>query len=110
MTQIASPVPDASEKPPRSKLLLAWMIVSQILALLAILALGGLGIFGVLLQGSFDLVWFFGFLAPLLMLIPLIASWFAYGKRKENLAWILTSVPLVYVCLDVTIMYAGIFF
>ena len=100
---------NAAPKPPRSKALLAWMIISQILGIISIVALGGFGIFGVLLDGSFNFTWFLEFLAPLLMLIPLIASWFAYGKRNEKLAWILTSLPILYVCLDVVIVFGWMF-
>ncbi|MFZ5856329.1 MAG: hypothetical protein ACOYZ6_05825 [Chloroflexota bacterium] len=93
---------------PRSKALLAWMIVSQILGILTILAAAAIGVFGYLLDGKVSFGMFAIFLSPLLMLIPLAASWFAYAKRKEKQAWILTSLPIVYVCLDVGIMAAGI--
>jgi hypothetical protein len=96
-------------KPPRSKALLAWMIISQILGIISILALGGLGIFGFLLDGTISFSWFLEFLSPLLMLIPLIGSWFAYGKRNEKLAWILTSLPILYVCLDMVIVFGWVF-
>jgi hypothetical protein len=96
-------------KPPRSKALLAWMIVSQILGLLPMLALGGLGIFGILLDGTIDFRGFLQFLSPLIMLIPLIGSWVAYAKRNEKLAWILTSLPILYVCLDMVIVFGWIF-
>jgi hypothetical protein len=89
---------------PRSKALLAWMIVSQILGTLTILAAAGLGVFGYLLDGTISFSFFAMFLSPLFMLIPLVASWFAYAKRKEKQAWILTSLPIVYVCLDVGIV------
>ena len=104
----ASPV-NAGGNPPRSKVLLAWMIISQILGLISILALGGFGIFGILLDGTPNFTWFLEFLAPLLMLIPLVASWFAYAKRNEKLAWILTSLPILYVCLDGMITFGWVF-
>ncbi len=96
--------------PQRSKRLLAWMIISQILGIIPILALGGVGIFGFLLDGSINLRGFIQFLSPMIMLIPLIGSWVAYGKRNEKLAWILTSVPVLYVCLDVLIFFGWILF
>lgn len=94
---------------PRSKALLAWMIVSQILGILPILALGGLGVFGILLDGTINFRGFLQFLSPLFMLIPLIGSWVAYAKRNEKLAWILTSLPMLYVCLDIVIVFGWIF-
>jgi hypothetical protein len=94
---------------PRSKILLAWMIVSQILGLAAILVLLGLGVFGFLLDGHITFLWFAVFFSPVFMLIPLVASWFAYGRRKEKQAWIMTSMPALYVCLDLTI-YASMIF
>ena len=100
---------DATPKPPRSKVLLAWMIVSQILGIIPILALAGFGIFGILLDGKINFRGFVEFLSPLFMLIPLAGSWFAYSKRNEKLAWLLTSVPVLYVCLDIMIFGALIF-
>jgi hypothetical protein len=100
---------DATPKPPRSKALLAWMIISQIIGIITILAVGGFGIFGYLLEGSVSFSWFMEFLSPLLMLIPLIGSWVAYGKRNERLAWILTSMPIIYVCLDLVIVLGWMF-
>lgn len=101
--------PTNSTKPPRSKALLAWMIVSQILAVIPILLAAGFAIFGYLLDGSLTFSYFAYYLSPLLTLIPLAASWFAYAQRKERLAWILTSIPIVYVCLDTVILFGGIF-
>jgi hypothetical protein len=95
--------------PPRNKALLTWMIVSQILGIIPMLALGGFGVFGILLDGTINFRGFLQFLSPLLMLIPLIGSWVAYGKRNEKLAWILTSMPILYVCLDVVIVFGWIF-
>lgn len=100
---------NTTPNPPRSKALLAWMIVSQILGILPILALGGLGVFGILLDGTINFRGFLQFLSPLFMLIPLIGSWVAYAKRNEKLAWILTSLPMLYVCLDIVIVFGWIF-
>ncbi len=100
---------DTTPKPPRSKALLTWMIISQILGMISILALGGLGIFGILLDGTINFRGFIQFLSPLFMLIPLIGSWFAYAKRNERLAWILTSIPILYVCLDIVIVFGWMF-
>jgi len=100
---------DAAPQPPRSKTLLTWMIISQILGVVPILVLGGVGIFGILLDGTIDFRGFLQFLSPLLMLIPLIGSWVAYGKRNEKLAWILTSLPILYTCLDIVIVFGWIF-
>jgi hypothetical protein len=107
MMQIAS---TDSAKTPRSKALLTWMIVSQILAIIPMLAFGGFGIFGYLLEYRVSAGLFFMYLAPLLMLIPLIGSWVAYARRNEKAAWILTSLPILYVCLDVMYLTVGIFF
>jgi hypothetical protein len=95
----------AKPKSPRNKALLTWMIVSQILGIIPILVLGGLGTFSILLDGTINLRGFVQFLSPLFMLIPLIASWFAYAKRNERLAWILTSLPILYACLVIVIIF-----
>jgi len=100
----------AAPQPPRSKALLAWMIVSQILGVIPILVLAGLGVFGFLLDGSMNFSFFLQFLSPLFMLIPLVGSWVAYGKRNEKLAWILTSLPILYVCLDVMFVWGFMLF
>ncbi len=100
---------NAKPKPPVNKALLAWMIVSQILGIILILTLGGFGIFGILLDGTINLRGFVQFLSPLFMLIPLAASWFAYAKRNEKLAWILTSLPILYACLDIVIIFTPAF-
>ena len=96
-------------QPPRSKLLLAWMIISQLLGLAVMLVLLGGGIFGFLLEGKITFLWFMVFFSPALMLIPLVSSWVAYGKRQQKLAGILTSLPIAYACLDLTI-YASMIF
>jgi len=97
-------------QPPRSKALLTWMIISQLLVIFPILILGGLGVFGFLLDGTIDFYMFAYYLSPLITLIPLIASWVAYSRRNEKAAWILTSLPLLYVCGDMAVLFNGILF
>jgi hypothetical protein len=99
----------ATPQKPRSKALLAWMIVSQLLGIIPMLALAGLGIFGILLDGKINFRGFLQFLSPLIMLIPLIGSWIAYGRRSEKLAWILTSMPILYICLVIVLFFSPIF-
>lgn len=96
-------------KSPRNKILLAWMIISQILGGIPILILAGLGVFGILLDGRINFQGFLQFLSPLFMFIPLASSWVAYRKRNEKLAWILTSLPMLYVCLDMVIVFGFMF-
>jgi len=102
--------PDNSPAP-RSKLLLAWMIVSQIVSVLPILALLGFFIFGYLLEayGAFKFNFVVPYLLPVLLLIPIIWSWVAYARRNEKLAWILTSIPPIYLCLELVIVFGWIF-
>jgi hypothetical protein len=108
---ISNPVntTNTAQQPPRSKALLAWMIISQILGSIPILVLAGFGVFGILLDGRINFQGFLQFLSPLFMLIPLIGSWVAYRKRNEKLAWILTSLPMLYVCLDMVIVFGFMF-
>ena len=105
-TDLAATTP----KPPRSKALLTWMIVSQILGIIPILILAGLAVFGILLDGGINFQGFLQFLSPLFMLIPLVGSWVAYGRRNEKLAWILTSLPILYICLDIVIVFGSVYF
>jgi hypothetical protein len=95
--------PDNSPAP-RSKLLLTWMIISQLVSVLPILAAAALFVFGVLLgsMSQFSYVAIYAF--PLLLLIPIIGSWVAYKRRNEKLAWILTSFPVLYLCLELVIV------
>jgi hypothetical protein len=92
---------------PRSKLLLAWMILSQIGSVLVILAMLGFFIFGYLLDGdgafTFNLV--VPYLLPVLLFIPIIGAWIAYARRNATLAWILTSFPVLYLCLEFVIVF-----
>lgn len=92
----------------RSKILLAWMIVSQIASVIPILALAGLLVFGILLGSSLQASYVALYLLPLLLLIPIVASWVAYKRRNEKLAWILTSIPVIYLCLELIIVASGI--
>jgi hypothetical protein len=102
--------PDISPAP-RSKLLLAWMIVSQIGSVLAVLASVGFFVFGYLLDstGAFNFNFVVPYLLPILLLIPIIWSWVAYARRNEKLAWILTSFPVIYICLEFVIVFGWMF-
>ncbi len=100
---------DSGKTTPRNKALLAWMIISQILGSIPMILMAGLGIFGILLDGGISFQGFVQFLSPLLMLIPLVGSWVAYTRRNEKLAWILTSLPVLYVCLDIAIVFGWMF-
>lgn len=91
--------PDNSPAP-RNGLLLAWMIVSQIASVFAILAAAAFAVFGILLEGSLQFSFIMIYVLPLLLLIPIIGSWVAYKRRNEKLAWILTSIPVIYLCLE----------
>ena len=91
----------------RSKLLLAWMIVSQIVSVLAIVAAAALAVFGILLDGSLQFSYIVIYVLPLLLLIPIIGSWVAFKRRNEKLAWILTSFPVVYLCVELALVVGG---
>ncbi len=99
--------PDNSPAP-RSKLLLAWMIVSQIVSVIAIVVAAALAVFGFLLDGSLQFSYIAIYMLPLLLLIPIIGSWVAYKRRNEKLAWILTSIPVVYLCLELVLVIGGV--
>ncbi len=92
---------------PRSKLLLAWMIVSQIVSVLAIVVAAALAVFGILLDGSLKFSYIVIYVLPLLLLIPIIGSWVAFKRRNEKLAWILTSFPVVYLCVELALVVGG---
>jgi MFS-type transporter involved in bile tolerance (Atg22 family) len=87
------------------------MIVSQIVSVLPILAAAAFFVFGYLLGGSdaFQFSYIAIYVLPLLLLIPIIGSWVAYKRRNEKLAWILTSIPVIYLCLELAIVGGGIF-
>lgn len=102
--------PNTDLPKPRSKALLAWMIVSQIIAVIPILLGAGFAVLGFLMDGGISIATFGYYLSPTLTLIPLAASWVAYGRRNEKAAWILTSIPILYVCADTMILFGGIFF
>jgi hypothetical protein len=91
----------------RSKALLAWMIVSQIVSVIPILALLGFFIFGYLLDSyrAFKFNFVVPYLLPILLLIPIIWSWVAYARRNEKLAWILTSISPLYLCVELVIVF-----
>lgn len=97
-----------SSPAPRNKLLLAWMIVSQIVSALAILAAAALAVFGALLDGSLQFSYIVTYVLPLLLLIPIIGSWVAFKRRNEKLAWILTSFPVIYLCVEFALVIGGV--
>lgn len=106
---------DAAPTPQRSsKILLAWMIVSQIISVLVIVIAIGFGIFanllggGVLTGGSWSLLEVVAFFPPV-FLIPIIASWVVYKKGKLTAAMVLTSLTFLVLacpCLVVVLMIA----
>ena len=93
---------------PRSKLLLAWMIVSQIVSVLAIVVAAALAVFGILLDGSLQFSYIVIYVLPLLLLIPIVGSWVAFKRRNEKLAWILTSLPVIYLCVEFALVIGGV--
>lgn len=102
-TDNAAPTPQR-----RSRKVLAGMIISQIIFLLLIAAAASVGIFFILLGGwSFNYINLI-FLSPILLLIPMIASWVAYGKKNMKAAVSLTIIMAVFLCLDV-LAVAGFF-
>ena len=99
--------PDNSPAP-RSKLLLAWMIVSQLMSVAAILVAAALAVFGILLDGTLQFSYIVTYVLPLLLLIPIIGSWMAFKRRNEKLAWILTSFPVIYLCVELALVVVGV--
>ena len=92
----------------RSGKVLAGMIISQIIFILLIAAAAIIGIFFNLLGGwSLNYITVI-FLAPVLLIIPMIASWVAYGKKNMKGAVTLTVIMAVFLCLDV-LAVAGFF-
>jgi hypothetical protein len=102
-------ITDAAPAPKvRSGKVLAWMIISQIIFILLIAAAAIIGIFFNLLGGwSLNYITVI-FLAPVLLLIPMIASWVAYGKKNMKGAVTLTVIMAVFLCLDL-LAVAGFF-
>jgi hypothetical protein len=100
---------DTNPQQPRSKALLAWMIVSQIVSIIPILLGAGFTVLGFLMDGKISIYTFAYYLSPALTLIPLVASWVAYSRRNEKAAWILTSIPPLYICGDMIFLFGGIF-
>lgn len=93
---------------PRSGKVLAAMIISQIILLLLTVAAAAFGIFFALLGGTFQSYISVIFLSPVLLLIPMIAAWVAYGKRNMKLAVTLTIGMVVFICIDL-LAVAGFF-
>jgi len=94
-TDTSTPAPQRS-----SRKLLAWMIISQIISILLISGLAFLGGFFNLLGGGglgYINLMLFG---PLLLFIPIVASWVVHKKKNAKGALILTSLPLLFLCLD----------
>ena len=102
-TEAAAPAPQR-----RSGKVLAGMIISQIIFILLIAAAASIGIFFNLLGGwSLNYITVI-FLAPILLIIPMIAAWVAYGKKNMKGAVILTISMVVFLCLDL-LAVAGLF-
>lgn len=94
-TDTSAPAPQRS-----SRKLLAWMIISQIISILLISGVAFLGGFLNILGGGglgYINLMLFG---PLLLFIPIVASWVTYKKNNTKGALILTSLPLLFLCLD----------
>ena len=88
---IDNPVPSLK---PRSKSLLVWMIISQILSVLLILTTIASGFFLSLLSSG----WIFLIIAlaiAILLIIPIVYSWKMYKKDKTKAAVALTTIPFV---------------
>ena len=75
-----------------SKKLLAGMIISQILAILLIVGLAFLGIILMMLGGGLGWMMNWLFFSPILLLIPIIASWVCYARRNTKCASRLTYI------------------
>jgi hypothetical protein len=105
-------IPEMTEAAPapkvRSGKVLAGMIISQIIFILLIAAAAIIGIFFNLL-GGWDLNYITViFLSPVLLIIPMIAAWVAYGKKNMKGAVTLTIIMTVFLCLDI-LAVAGFF-
>lgn len=99
---------DAAPTPKRSGKVLAGMIISQIIFILLIAAAAMIGIFFNLL-GGWDLNYITViFLSPVLLIVPMIAAWVAYGKKNMKAAVTLTIIMAVFLCLDL-LAVAGLF-
>jgi len=85
MTQLETPSTDALTPLPRSKKLLTGMIISHILAILLIIGLAFLGAILMMLGGGLYW-WNWIFFSPILMLVPIIASWICYAMRNTKWA------------------------
>ena len=97
-----------SSPAPRNKFLITWMIVSQIVSVLAILVAAVLAVFAFLLDGSLQFSYIVIYVLPLLLLIPIVGSWVAFKRRNEKLAWILTSLPVIYLCVEFALVIGGV--
>ncbi len=93
-----TPTPNSSPNTPG--LLVVWMIFTQVVSILIIIGAVAAGLF-MSLMGSGGLVggsWSFLEVAlylPLFMLIPIIASWVAFAKKKVRTTLVLTIMPFV---------------
>ena len=82
---------------------LVWMIISQLLGLVLSAIPVGFLVFGIMLNGTEGLkldFWNTMYALPVLNILPMIAAWVAFARRKTRLALILTSIPLALACLQ----------
>ncbi len=100
MLQLETPSTDALTPPPRSKKLLAGMVISHILSILLIVGLAFLGVILSTLSAG-TLGWMnVVFFSPILLFIPIIASWICYAKRNAKCASRLTYILWGFFLLD----------
>lgn len=99
------PTPPTPSRAPRV-LALIWMILSQLLGVaIILLPLAYLWLGTQMGDGSLPMnIGTFMFACPALNLIPMIAAWIVYARKKTSLALLLTTLPLVLACLEVLIL------
>ena len=103
--------PDAP-RPPRSKTLRLWLIIGSIVALLAIIPTGVMGMMSVMASdaGVNTMIYVFIFTMmtfPLAILLAPVLGWVAYAFRMERLSWILLFSPFAWVVALIVIFSLG---
>lgn len=103
--------PDAPP-PPRSKTLRLWLIIGSIVAVLAIIPAGMMGMMSVMASdaGVNTMIYVFIWTMltfPLAIVLGPVLAWIAYALRRERLSWGLLFAPFAWVIALIVIFSLG---
>lgn len=98
--------------PPRSKTLRLWLIIGSIVAVLAIIPAGVMGMMSVMATDAGVNTMIYVFIItmmtfPLAITLGPVLGWIAYWLRYERLSWILLFLPFAWVVALIIIFSLG---